>query len=46
MLTQFHGESVKDKISTMQIDDEFKLQMLDQINIFQKDLFEMATYDP
>jgi hypothetical protein len=29
MLTQFHGEQVKSKIGAMEIDDEFKVKMLE-----------------
>lgn len=45
MLTQFHGQNVEAKLKLMEIDDEIKQKMMDQINIFQKDLFEMANYD-
>ena len=46
MLTHFHGQKVEAKIKRMEIDDEIKQKMMDQINLFQKDLFEMADYDP
>ena len=29
MLTQFHGEQVKSKICAMEIDDEFKVKMVE-----------------
>ena len=46
MLTHFHGQKVEAKIKLMEIDDEIKQKMMDQINLSQKDLFEMANYDP
>ena len=46
MLTQFHGEQIETKLMQMNIDDEHKIKMLEQVNNFKKDLFEMANYDP
>jgi hypothetical protein len=30
----------------MNIDEEHKIKMLEQVNSFKKDLFEMANYKP
>jgi hypothetical protein len=45
-LTQFHGELVNAKIKELNIDEETKVKMLESINQFQADLFEMAEFDP
>ena len=46
MLTQFHGENVERRIKNMQIEQEIKDTMLQQVAQFRSDLFEMADYDP
>jgi hypothetical protein len=46
MLTQFHGDNIEIKLKEMNIDEEHKIKMLEQVTSFKKDLFEMANYKP
>lgn len=45
MLTEFHYGRVNESIQSMNIDDEVKVQMMNSLDTFKSDLFEMANYD-
>ena len=45
LLTSFHADRVSEQLDSMEIDQEIKDKIREQVNGFKNDLFQMSNFD-